>query len=135
LSKIRKWLLRYPIFNILRSSSNRDRLHLKYLNALLWLPKSKFKNWVRSNKRLLRYSTFYILRSSSNRDRLHLKYLNALLWLPKSKFKNWVRSNKRLLRYSTFYILRSSSLKVVFIEGRLHLKDFQNMLWSLVIKA
>ena len=41
------------------------------------------------------------------------------------EFVIWVGSNKWLLRYCTFKILRSSS-----IRGHLHLKDWQNMIWS-----
>ena len=36
------------------------RLHLKYLNTLLWSSKSKFKIWIRSEQWLLRYSTFNV---------------------------------------------------------------------------
>jgi hypothetical protein len=53
------------IFNILRLSSIGGLLHLKYLNTLLLLPKSKFEIGVGSNKRLLRYFTFDIMRFSS----------------------------------------------------------------------
>jgi hypothetical protein len=34
------------------------RLHSKYLNTLLWSPKSKFKIWVRSDQWLLSYNPF-----------------------------------------------------------------------------
>ena len=76
-----KWLLRYSTFNILRSSSMVGCLHLKYLNTLLRLPKSNFKNkpifqmWVRSDQWLLRYTICNILRSSSMGGCLHLKHL------------------------------------------------------------
>ena len=38
----------------------KGRLHLKYLNTLLFSPKSKFKMWIISYRWLLRYSTFNV---------------------------------------------------------------------------
>ena len=66
------------IFSLLRSSSIRSHLPLKFVFietyfSLVWSHEHMFKIWGRSDQWLLRYSTFYILRSSSIRGRLPLK--------------------------------------------------------------
>ena len=67
-------MLRYSMFNILRSSSIVGHLQLQYLSILIWSPRVKFKSSERSNTVLRRYSTLNISRSSSNGGRLHFNF-------------------------------------------------------------
>ena len=123
-----KWLLRYSTFNILRSSSIGGRLHLKYLNTLLWSPKSISLRFIFEYNPI---SGFWDIPLLIFWGRLPLEVIFSLkiyknmVWSSKLKFKIWVWSIKWLLRYSTSSILRSGSIK-----GRLHLKHWLRFLWS-----
>ena len=73
-----QWLLRYSTFYILKSSSIRGHLPLKFVSigtflTVVWFHELMFKIRGGSDQWMLRYSTFHILRSSSIIGRLLLK--------------------------------------------------------------
>ena len=106
----KKRLLRYSIFNILRSSSN-GGYHL-FKAIFFWFgPLSfslKFEEDLISGCWDIQLLIF--LRLSSIEGCLHFNQFTILVWSLKLKFKIWGRSDQWLLRYSTFNILRSSSV-------------------------